>query len=227
MRSEVYTIFPIFLVVDVSASMAGGAIEALNNSLPAIKSEMLTNPTIGEIARISIVTFSDVGRTILPLCDLIDWDIPEIAIEGGTNFAAGLRETRQAITSGLADLPKGTPIYRPVVFFMSDGEHQSAEDWEPALNELKDPRWKFSPEVVAFGFGNANADALRHIATRFAFLSTNADPGSQIHEIVNADLLLFSWAVWQCRAQAAAGEHRHGDEGFGCVESVGAFGQCS
>jgi len=42
-----------------------------------------------------------------------------------------------------------------------------------------------------------------------------------------ADLLLFSWAVWQCRAQAAAGEHRHGDEGFGCVESVGAFGQCS
>ena len=41
------------------------------------------------------------------------------------------------------------------------------------------------------------------------------------------DLLLFSWAVWQCRAQAAAGEHRHGDEGFGCVESVGPFGQCS
>src|SRR5664280_2063268 len=41
------------------------------------------------------------------------------------------------------------------------------------------------------------------------------------------DLLLFSWAVWQCRAQAAAGEHGHGDEGFGCVESVGAFGQCS
>jgi len=41
------------------------------------------------------------------------------------------------------------------------------------------------------------------------------------------DLLLFSWAVWRCRAQAAAGEHRHGDEGFGCVESVGAFGQCS
>jgi hypothetical protein len=31
----------------------------------------------------------------------------------------------------------------------------------------------------------------------------------------------------ECRAQAAAGEHGHGDEGFGCVESVGAFGQCS
>ena len=45
--------------------------------------------------------------------------------------------------------------------------------------------------------------------------------------VVFLGLLLFSWAVWQCRAQAAAGEHRHGDEGFGCVESVGAFGQCS
>ena len=41
------------------------------------------------------------------------------------------------------------------------------------------------------------------------------------------DLLLFSWAVRECRAQAAAGEHGHGDERFGCVESVGAFGQCS
>ena len=48
-----------------------------------------------------------------------------------------------------------------------------------------------------------------------------------INQAIFADLLLFSWAVWQCRAQAAAGEHRHGDEGFGCVESVGAFGQCS
>src|SRR5664279_5192116 len=34
------------------------------------------------------------------------------------------------------------------------------------------------------------------------------------------DLLLFSWAVRECRAKAAAGEHGHGDEGFGCVESV-------
>ena len=42
-----------------------------------------------------------------------------------------------------------------------------------------------------------------------------------------SDLLLFSWAVWQRRAQAAAGEHGHGDERFGCVESVGTFGQCS
>src|SRR5664280_1975615 len=42
-----------------------------------------------------------------------------------------------------------------------------------------------------------------------------------------SDLLLFSWAVRECRAKAAAGEHGHGDEGFGCVESVGAFGQCS
>jgi hypothetical protein len=50
---------------------------------------------------------------------------------------------------------------------------------------------------------------------------------SYLHCGTNKDLLLFSWAVRECRAQAAAGEHGHGDEGFGCVESVGAFGQCS
>lgn len=186
--SELYTIFPVFMVLDVSASMAGGSIEALNDALPSLKKEMLSNPTVGEIARIAIVTFSDVGRTILPLSDLAEVDLPELMVEGGTNFAAAFRETKNAILSGLGALPKGTPIYRPVVFFMSDGEHQAPGDWRAALNELKDRSWKFAPEVVVFGFGEAdsNKNALREIATRFSFLAKDNDPALQVREIVNA-----------------------------------------
>ncbi len=185
--SELYTIFPVFMVLDVSASMAGGPLEALNDSLPALQKEMQSNPTVGEIARISIVTFSDVGRTVVPLCDLAEVYLPELMVEGGTNFAAAFQETRRAIEGGLRSLPKGTPIYRPVVFFMSDGEHQAPGDWTAALNDLRDRSWRFAPEVVAFGFGDqVNVDSIRRIATRFSFLAKDADPATQVREIMNA-----------------------------------------
>jgi uncharacterized protein YegL len=185
-NSELYTIFPVFILLDVSASMAGGPIEAVNNALPDLKKEMLSNPTVGEIARVALITFSDTARTVIELCDLADADLPEIMVEGGTNFAAGFREARTAIDRGLRSMPKGTPFYRPVVFFMSDGQHQSREAWEPALEALRDPSWKLAPEVVTFGFADATTDALSRIATRFAFKSKDVDPTEQVREIMSA-----------------------------------------
>lgn len=185
--SEAFTIFPVFLLVDVSASMAGGPIEALNASLPDLKKEMLSNPTVGEIARIGLVTFSDQSRVVLPLCDLAYADLPEILVEGGTNFAAAFRGVRSAIDDGLASLPRGTPFYRPVVFFMSDGGHQAREDWQSVLDtQLRDPGWRFRPEIVAFGFGEADGKTMRRVATRFSFLTKNADPAMAVREILNA-----------------------------------------
>jgi uncharacterized protein YegL len=184
--SEAFAIFPVFLVVDVSASMAGGPIEAVNQALPALKAEMQSNPLVGEIARVALVTFSDEARVQIPLADLAYTTLPEVLVEGGTNFAAAFRGLRQAIDQGMASLPKGTPVYRPVAFFMSDGEHTAREDWSSALAEVKDERWKWRPEIVSFGFGEANRDAIRKVATRYAFMAKDHDPVVQVREIMNA-----------------------------------------
>jgi uncharacterized protein YegL len=184
--SELFTVFPVFLLVDVSASMSGGPIEAVNKALPDIQHEMRSNPMVGEIARIGLVTFSDESRVAIPLCDLADAQLPELLVEGGTNFAAAFRGARQAIESGMSSLPKGTPVYRPVVFFMSDGAHRSREDWTDALKQLRDKSWKFAPEVVAFGLGDAEKESLQKIATRFAFMAKDQNPVDQVREIMNA-----------------------------------------
>ncbi|MBL7258020.1 vWA domain-containing protein [Paractinoplanes lichenicola] len=184
--SELFTVFPVFLCVDVSASMAGGSIEAVNKALPDIQNEMRSNPMVGEIARVGLMTFSDDSRVVIPLCDLADAHLPELMVEGGTNFAAAFRGMRQAIESGMTSLPKGTPVYRPVVFFMSDGAHQAREDWTDALHQLTDKSWKFAPEVVTFGFADAQQESMQKIATRFAFIAKNSDPVTQVREIMNA-----------------------------------------
>ncbi|GAA4588356.1 uncharacterized protein YegL [Actinoplanes octamycinicus] len=185
-QSELFTVFPVFLLVDVSASMAGGPIEAVNKALPDIQNEMRVNPMVGEIARIGLTTFSDEARVVIPMCDLADAHLPELMVEGGTNFAAAFRGVRQAIESGLTSLPKGTPVYRPVVFFMSDGAHQSHDDWVAPLKELRDSGWKFAPEVVTFGFGQSQRESLQKIATRFAFEAKGDDTVNQVREIMSA-----------------------------------------
>jgi uncharacterized protein YegL len=137
---------------------------------------MQSNPTVGEIARVALITFSDEARTLIPLSDLAFAQLPEVLVEGGTNFAAAFRGLRAAIDAGMGSLPKGTPVYRPVAFFMSDGEHQARENWSQALDQhIRDPNWKYRPEVVAFGFGDANKETLRRI-----------DPAVQVREIMNA-----------------------------------------
>lgn len=185
-NSELYTVFPVFIVVDVSASMAGGPVDAMNAALPQLKEVMLSDPAVGEIARVCVVTFSDAARTIIPLCDLVDVEIPEIITEGGTNFAAAFRQVKAAIIDGLRSFPKGTPFYRPVVFFMSDGQHMAHERWEAALDDLRDKDFRFAPEIVSFGFGAADNATLQRIATRFAFVARDADPAVQVREIMKA-----------------------------------------
>lgn len=185
-ESELFTLFPVFLLIDVSYSMAGGPIEALNDCLPELKREMATNHIVGEIARISVTTFSDQAEEVIPLCDLASTDVPHVELQGGTNFAEAFRGARRAIEGGMRSLPKGTPVYRPVLFFMSDGEHQANEEWQPALESLRDRNWKYSPEIVAFGFGDARDETLRTIASRHAFSSKQGNPAMQVREIMNA-----------------------------------------
>lgn len=192
-EKETHPVFPVFLLVDVSYSMAAtdvasglSPLDAVNQALPELKAAVQTDPTVGEIARIGLITFSETARLVLPLCDLLYADMPILGPEGGTNFAAAFRLAKSEIEDGVRSLGKGTRFHKPVVFFMSDGHHlASADPWEGPLRSLTDSDFKFNPEIVAFGFGEAKSDELRKIATRYAFMAKDADPASQVREIIS------------------------------------------
>ena len=182
---ERHPVFPVVLLVDTSSSMAGDPIGAVNHTLPELKQLILDDPTVGEIARIAIVTFATGAELALPLCDLADVDLPRLSASGATNYTDAFATARRQLEDGVRSLGKGTRFHTPVIFFMSDGQPTTGGDWSGALAALTDPGWKFRPEIVAFGFGAADPDTLTRVATRHALLATDAPPAEQAKDILH------------------------------------------
>lgn len=184
--NERLPIFPVYIVIDVSYSMEGAPINAVNNALPELKTMISNNASVGEVARIAILTFSDYARPVVPLCDLQNAPLPTLKPEGNTNFAEAFRTLHAELEQGIRSFGKGVRFYKPVVFFMSDGEHNAGEDWRPPLRKLEDRNFNFNPEIVTFGFGDADPESLQQIATTYAFAAKSGNPTSQVKEIMNA-----------------------------------------
>ncbi|GAA0966251.1 hypothetical protein GCM10009555_007630 [Acrocarpospora macrocephala] len=184
-ETESHPVFPVYLLIDVSYSMAGAPIAAVNASLPGLKHVIDEDPMVGELARVCILSFAEDARIELPLADLQYAELPRLESRGNTNFAAAFALARTEIEAGIRALGTGTRFYRPVVFFMSDGMHNAVEDWRDPLRALIDRNWPFFPEIVAFGFGDADAEALGTIASRYAFRANGEDTAAQVQEIMS------------------------------------------
>lgn len=149
-----------YLLVDVSYSMSGEPIKAVNEILPEIIDAIQASPTLGDVVRLGAVSFSDTARVVLRLGDLRDVDqIPEFKIEGGTSYAAGFRQLRKDIDSDLAQLKSdGFKVYRPAVFFITDGEPTDEQaELNAAFAELTDPKFRGRPNIIPFGVGTDKA----------------------------------------------------------------------
>jgi uncharacterized protein YegL len=184
---EAYPVFPVFLLVDVSGSMAGPAIEEVNKQLPELKEAIKGDPTVGEIARVGLITFGQDARVALSLCDVAYADLPNLRADSPyTDFGAAFTLARREIEDDIRALGRGTRFHKPVIFFLSDGQYNPprSDSWQPAYKDLTDKEWKFNPEIVAIGFGQADQEEIQRIATTHAFFATDTDPAAAVSEIM-------------------------------------------
>ena len=89
---------PFYLVCDVSRSMVGD-VRALNDGLWRLWRAVAANPVIDDVARISVLTFSDTAQVILPLSQMSDREMPVLATERGTNYSARLLAAAPSATT--------------------------------------------------------------------------------------------------------------------------------
>ncbi|WP_235530617.1 vWA domain-containing protein [Phycicoccus sp. Root563] len=206
---EVGIAVPGLIVLDVSWSMAedlAGAAAALER----FRSRLRQNGMTSSNAYLGIVTFADTARTDLQLTLVADPSVQMPAIEArgqGTNFHAAFTEVLAAYRAALPELAvtadgRRRQTFRPSVFFVSDGEHNTGHDWRAPLAELRSRSWK--PNVFAFGYRDADPATIRTIADEGLayFARQGEDPDTMFETILNVILRSMVSATVTANGQA-------------------------
>jgi uncharacterized protein YegL len=83
---------------------------------------------------------------------------------------------------------QGYQVFRPAVFFITDGEPTDDQTWEQTYRSLIDKNTnRRAPNVIAFGVNGANATTIGKIGTVGAFIaSSGINPGNALKEILRS-----------------------------------------
>ena len=127
---------PVYLLLDTSGSMTGEPIEAVKNGVQMMMHSLRQNPQALETAYVSIITFDNEAKQIIPLTDLASFQMVDIKAASTTALGAALAlladKMDAEITKTTADT-KGD--WKPLTFIMTDGV--PTDDWQTGFNKLK------------------------------------------------------------------------------------------
>ncbi|MDT0326863.1 vWA domain-containing protein [Nocardiopsis lambiniae] len=181
-------ILPFYLVCDESTSMDGEPIQAINEALPDLHAKIGANPVVSDKVHFAIIAFNHEAQVLLPLADLSEVEsLPALQATGGTSYGEAFTLLRETIAQDVDRLKgEGHRVYRPAVFFLSDG-FPGDGDWDIAYKKLIDPGWGPHPNILAFGFGEADPRVIRQVATAQAFMSDGTlNPGQALQEFAKS-----------------------------------------
>jgi uncharacterized protein YegL len=200
-------VLPFYLVCDESGSMSGAPVDAINTSLPQLHAEIGSNPVVADKTRFCLIGFSDQAEVLLPLSDLSTvTSIPALNANGGTDYEAAFIKLRATIDADVAELKRqGHQVFRPAVFFLSDG-YPNNNNWQTAYKALTDEAWRQHPNILAFGFGDADEPTIRQIATAKAFMANDQlGPADALREFAKSLIRSIVNSGTQSGADASGG----------------------
>lgn len=142
---------PIYFLIDVSRSMSGEKMSAVNEGLQSIINMLRRDPIALETAYVSILTFSTESQQLVPLTSVMDLNLPTIKAIGWTNLEAGLTKLldcmdEEIVRNSVEFEQKGD--YKPIVVLFSDGG-QSRGEWRNVI-ERAHKRFAKCQNVTAF-----------------------------------------------------------------------------
>ena len=193
---------PIFIVIDVSESMAGEPLRKVEQGLRELITSLQKDPYALETAYISIIVFAGQAKTVVPLTEIAAFYPPKLSIGSGTNYGNALSHLQNEL-SGKVRLPspdaKGD--WKPLVFFMTDGSPTDNYAIELGAWELG---WKRKSSTIAVAIGQSiELPILSRIATDVLQID------DQQPEAFNQ---FFKWVTASIRAQSQSIE-QNGHEG--------------
>ena len=182
-------ILPFYFVCEESESMGSlGGIAAMNGLLPDLHAEIASNPLVADKCRIGLITFSDTAEELMSLTKLSDVvAMPGMQARGVTNYGSVFDLLKQVIVRDIANLKsQGFEVFRPAVFFITDGEPTDDPAWENSYRSLMDKAtFRQYPNIIAFGVHGANASVIGKVGSVGAFIGDNGvTPALAVSEIL-------------------------------------------
>ena len=210
-RPDHATILPIYVVCDLSSSMrVDGRADAVRDALVALRDAVWVNPIVSDQARIGVLGFAGAASVLLPLCDIATvGEVPDLEPGGLTSYGAAFRLLRETVRADSTQLAAdGYRVFRPLVFFVSDGEPTDRRpEWTAEHARLVGGPG--GPEIVAFAVGEARATTLSAVATSRCFVARTdvavRDAIAEIGDVVIRSVVASSVTGGQAVVGAAPG----------------------
>lgn len=160
---------PVYLVIDISYSMEGEPIEAVQKGLDILINTARTNPYALETAYVSVIVFDEKAKQIVPLTGLMDFQTPNLSVGSTTALGDALKVTKECIEREVKQTTKEQKgDWKPLVFIMTDG--LPTDNWKDGLREFKKVK---SGMVVACGAGsNVDLNILKEITENVVSLDS-------------------------------------------------------
>jgi len=166
---------PVYLLLDVSGSMSGAPIMAVEQGVQLLHNELMGQPQAVEMVYLSVITFASSANQIIPLTAITSFVPPPLSAGGGTALGGAMRELARALDNEIIPTTaqkKGD--YKPLIFLLTDGE--PTDSWEPEVSALKSRREKKAGTIIALGCGDGvNQSVLKQI-TESVLLMTDVTP---------------------------------------------------
>ncbi|HRE46562.1 MAG TPA: VWA domain-containing protein [Aggregatilineales bacterium] len=177
---------PVYLLLDVSGSMQGAPIQAVQQGVIMIHNELMNNPHSIETVYLSVIVFGNSARQIVTLTSVESFTPPILTAGGSTALGASLTLLDQALEREIRSAGEGRKgDYRPLIFLFTDGA--PTDEWRAPLATLKTRKLG---SFVALGCGNnVNVNVLKEITPVCLLMSdTSGDAIRQFFRWVSSSI---------------------------------------
>jgi len=172
-----YALLPVYLVLDTSYSMQDkdGRFSAALSFLPKLLSAMTGSASLSDKIRVEVITFDKEARvdlTLGGLNEIEEWIIcnkknPIIPDGDSTFYSKAFEKLVSEIEMGVRQIHSekigddSYKAYRPVVFFITDGEpNDETSARNMSFEKLTNKNFEYRPNIICVGVGEAKPEDL-------------------------------------------------------------------
>ena len=186
------------LLLDVSGSMGGRPIAALNEGLRAFAADVSTDALARQRVEVAMVTFGGDGVTVRhDFAVAADFEPPVLRASGGTPMGAAIEQALDLLEGRKRQYrANGISYYRPWVVLITDGA--PTDEWHAAARRVRELEEAGAAAFFAVGVQGADMAVLGEIATR--------------QPLALDGLKFVELFVWLSRSQRRVSASRPGDQ---------------